>query len=72
MIAAQNAKEWRKGKKMYETIGHYDPSKTEAYLAAGRKERSRVFFELMHSIKESFRKLTETEAQRPAATSGAC
>ena len=57
---------------MYETVGHYDPSKTEAYLAAGRKERAIAFRELMLSIKEGFRKTFETEAPRPAATSGAC
>lgn len=57
---------------MYETVGHYDPSKTEAYLAEGRKERAMAFSELMRSIKDGFRKFTETEAPRPAATSGAC
>ena len=57
---------------MYETVGHYDPSKTEAYMAAGRKERAMAFYALSNSIKESFRKLFEAEAPRSAATSGAC
>ncbi|MEM7425358.1 MAG: hypothetical protein AAF441_04645 [Pseudomonadota bacterium] len=57
---------------MYETIGHYDPSKTEAYLAAGRKERSKAFHELLRSIKDSFRKFTDAEAPRPVAPHGAC
>ncbi len=57
---------------MYETIGHYDPAKTEFYMAQGRKERSLAFHEMMGSIKESFRKLTDPGATPPVATRGAC